>query len=642
MDVAALLETLSLSHLQDVIGDSESVQWWCAVNDGLGRPALLAHFKQLGVGKLAERQSLVNGLGKARREGKLPKLSTAEVLAALAEAPGADAHVVLAPPDVVAQTTAAAASQQQLIPRTIIQTNKSRRIGRRAWSNICSIFELNPGYSYRYYDDARCEALVREHFHPDVLRAFNSLRAGAAIADLWRYCALYVHGGVYLDLDAAIVGPLDASQAAAAAAAAVAANGVATDGGGAVDAAAGTRAHLADVSDDNVPIGPRTQRVFFYDAEANLVQWVLMAAPRDPVLLRCITLSTRRILEREPNIFVATGPSVFTDAFIEEHSGGGSSGSSGVYSSRTSMDWGTRLAFLQRHGAAGEDSSTVRPLYEGYQYADVYQQGEAERYLPTWGSEPTHGLYHPLSIDMLHAAAAAGSPGGDGAGDAGRSDGLSGQYAWSGEDEVGKDEAATITATATATTTTVRWRCILTLSPPPKSRPKGASAAVGVLPIAAANDAKSTTTPVTLPYASARFRCECERQHAGEASALEREVWEYLGAWRRAPGAAHQLHLFEWTPDNGDAAADDAAPACSPTPGGVEAPSVMHVAAQGSLELVGWQGNRQRDDSLAKRLGVARQRGSVGGEQRAAAAPQPDCRKLLQLPIIFAVVPIEP
>ena len=39
--------------------------------------------------------------------------------------------------------------------------------------------------------------------------AWSTLRAGAAKADLWRYCALYVHGGVYLDLDACICGPLD-------------------------------------------------------------------------------------------------------------------------------------------------------------------------------------------------------------------------------------------------------------------------------------------------------------------------------------------------------------------------------------------------------------------------------------------------
>ena len=91
MDVAALLETLSLSHLKNVLDESETVEKWCNVNDNAGRPALLAHFKQLGVSKLAERQSLVNGLGKARREGRLagvqitPAPIAAPVAAAVAD-----------------------------------------------------------------------------------------------------------------------------------------------------------------------------------------------------------------------------------------------------------------------------------------------------------------------------------------------------------------------------------------------------------------------------------------------------------------------------------------------------------------------------------------------------------------------------
>ena len=64
----------------------------------------------------------------------------------------------------------------------------------------------------------------------------------------------------------------------------------------------------------------KAERLFFYDAEANLIQWVLIANKGDAVLARCIELATERILAREPNIFVATGPSVFTDAFIDHHS----------------------------------------------------------------------------------------------------------------------------------------------------------------------------------------------------------------------------------------------------------------------------------------------------------------------------------
>ena len=72
------------------------------------------------------------------------------------------------------------------------------------------------------------------------------------------------------------------------------------------------------------------------------------------MLLRTIELATARILHREPNIFVATGPSVFTDAFISEHAehaDGPRGGARPVYASRTSMRWGERLEFLQVFGA---------------------------------------------------------------------------------------------------------------------------------------------------------------------------------------------------------------------------------------------------------------------------------------------------
>ena len=32
--------------------------------------------------------------------------------------------------------------------------------------------------------------------------------------------------------------------------------------------------------------------------------------------------------------------------------------------------------------------------FAGYQFSDVYEEGFDERYVPTWGLEPTRGLYH--------------------------------------------------------------------------------------------------------------------------------------------------------------------------------------------------------------------------------------------------------
>ena len=62
----------------------------------------------------------------------------------------------------------------------------------------------NPEFTFRTHNDEEADAFIREHFDADVYRAFSSLRWGVIRADFWRYCILYVHGGVYVDMDSAL------------------------------------------------------------------------------------------------------------------------------------------------------------------------------------------------------------------------------------------------------------------------------------------------------------------------------------------------------------------------------------------------------------------------------------------------------
>ena len=486
----------------------------------------------------------------------------------------------------------------------------SRGQGRAAFRSTCEILAHNPHYAYRFYDDERCAALLREHFAPAVLEAWFTLRAGAAKADLWRYCALYVHGGVYLDLDASICGPLD---------------------------------RPVDFGDDTSLIQKTSMHAFMYDAEANLIQWVLIAAPRDPVLLRTIELSVARILSREPNIFVATGPSVFTDAFIAHHSElrGGQIGGVGhvvgpqpaVYASRTSMSWNQRLDFLQRHGALSECSAVVRATYDGYTHADVYVDGAHERYLPTWGSEPTRGLYHPLSAPEAAPDAAPDADNG-GSGDADKLEpfakssrgpsaaSLGGSYSWTGGDVLQDDAGGELR---------LAWQCRLELSAP---RAKQARALTRVHVLLDGDDAAARglaaahTGGICLPYPTARFVYECVRTDA----AGTREVGGTMhGVWRQAPGKAQQLHLFEWRLVDAAAADGGARSDGDALLTQVEAPSVMSVHVhEGAhqLDLEGWEGGAE-DACLAARIRDARR----GGERRSAQAES--VRERLRLPMIF-------
>jgi hypothetical protein len=71
MDLSGLLSALDKAHLSDLVAE-DTVASWCTLLDGKnGRPTLLGHLKNAGMDKLSDRQGVVNGFCKARREGKL-------------------------------------------------------------------------------------------------------------------------------------------------------------------------------------------------------------------------------------------------------------------------------------------------------------------------------------------------------------------------------------------------------------------------------------------------------------------------------------------------------------------------------------------------------------------------------------------
>ena len=74
---------------------------------------------------------------------------------------------------------------------------------------IWRFLRRNKGYRYEFYDDARVDAFMKEHFDERTFKAYLRLQIGAAKADFFRYAVLYIFGGVYVDLDSDIVGRLD-------------------------------------------------------------------------------------------------------------------------------------------------------------------------------------------------------------------------------------------------------------------------------------------------------------------------------------------------------------------------------------------------------------------------------------------------
>ena len=100
---------------------------------------------------------------------------------------------------------------ERIIPRIVHQTffepvggsDKYPVLGRLAHS-----FELS-GWEYRFYSDADIAAFLDEHFPASVKEAYDSLIPGAFKADLFRYCVLLIHGGLYADVDILLETTLD-------------------------------------------------------------------------------------------------------------------------------------------------------------------------------------------------------------------------------------------------------------------------------------------------------------------------------------------------------------------------------------------------------------------------------------------------
>lgn len=66
--------------------------------------------------------------------------------------------------------------------------------------NYNFLVESNPEITCHLYDEEDCRKFIKDNFESDVLEAYNSLIPCAYKSDLWRYCILYINGGIYMDI----------------------------------------------------------------------------------------------------------------------------------------------------------------------------------------------------------------------------------------------------------------------------------------------------------------------------------------------------------------------------------------------------------------------------------------------------------
>ena len=94
------------------------------------------------------------------------------------------------------------------IPFTVFQTWPTRKVPHDMYEVMMENIKKNPCFTYNLYDDEQCSEFIQTNFDEDVFSAYNHLVPGSYKADLWRYCVMYVYGGVYLDAKFKIVDDL--------------------------------------------------------------------------------------------------------------------------------------------------------------------------------------------------------------------------------------------------------------------------------------------------------------------------------------------------------------------------------------------------------------------------------------------------
>jgi mannosyltransferase OCH1-like enzyme len=97
--------------------------------------------------------------------------------------------------------------RESTIPLNLFQTWHTDELPPKMKECVHALKEANPEFTHYLYTDVMCREFIKAHFEPLVLHVYDTLKPGAYKADLWRYCILYVHGGIYLDIKYRCVAP---------------------------------------------------------------------------------------------------------------------------------------------------------------------------------------------------------------------------------------------------------------------------------------------------------------------------------------------------------------------------------------------------------------------------------------------------
>lgn len=90
-----------------------------------------------------------------------------------------------------------------MIPKNIFQTNRSQEYvdNNQILKSAQTTWKIQKGFRYYFFDDNQMKQFMLDHFDERVNEAFDLCPMMVMKADLWRYCVIYIHGGIYADSD---------------------------------------------------------------------------------------------------------------------------------------------------------------------------------------------------------------------------------------------------------------------------------------------------------------------------------------------------------------------------------------------------------------------------------------------------------
>ena len=86
------------------------------------------------------------------------------------------------------------------IPLYIFTTWNTKNLPFRMKKNFEKLKHDNTEFSVQLYDNEECKNFIMDNFDQSIVNAYEKLIPHSFKSDLWRYCILYIHGGIYVDI----------------------------------------------------------------------------------------------------------------------------------------------------------------------------------------------------------------------------------------------------------------------------------------------------------------------------------------------------------------------------------------------------------------------------------------------------------